>query len=137
MKRIYVLFWFSFRYPSVFFHQASKSLTVFRQLLQFFNGSVVKHLLSQRFESQPKKTLHLFSVYSGEVSAHLSLAQYVRDYLGLTGTKITCAQAGQSELSSHRKYLMRLVVVVYLLRRFIKSLNCYSTIELVHVIFCF
>jgi hypothetical protein len=36
-----------------------------------------------------------FSVYSGEVSAHLTLAQYLREHLGLTGTKITCAQAGK------------------------------------------
>ena len=39
-------------------------------------------------------TQNLSAVYSGEVSAHLTLAQYLRDHLGLTGTKVTCAQAG-------------------------------------------
>ena len=34
----------------------------------------------------------VFPVYSGEVSANLSLANYVRDRAGLTGTKIMCAQ---------------------------------------------
>ena len=33
-------------------------------------------------------------VYSGEVSALLTLSQYLREHLGLTGTKVTCAQAG-------------------------------------------
>jgi xanthine dehydrogenase iron-sulfur cluster and FAD-binding subunit A len=36
----------------------------------------------------------IFQVHSGEVSAQLTLAQYLRDHLGLTGTKVTCAQAG-------------------------------------------
>jgi aerobic-type carbon monoxide dehydrogenase small subunit (CoxS/CutS family) len=33
-------------------------------------------------------------VFAGEVSANLSLASYLRDHLGLKGTKITCGQGG-------------------------------------------
>jgi hypothetical protein len=46
----------------------------------------------------PRNTKYYFafSVYSGEVSANLSLANYIRDRAGLTGTKIMCAQVDPS-----------------------------------------
>ena len=35
-----------------------------------------------------------FSVEPGDVPATLSLARYLRDYLELTGTKVSCNQSG-------------------------------------------